>query len=58
MLAAILVLAGCGSRNIQKNTSEDMVDNGRIGYTDIVSFIVQGYQCRWDGITDGEGYFL
>lgn len=47
-IAGIVAIAGCGGRNAGESAGEDMVDYGRIGYADIVSFICQGYQCRWD----------
>lgn len=47
ILASILILAGCG--NGQKNlTMEEIIDYGEIGYSDIVSFIVEGYQSGWE----------
>lgn len=51
ILAAILTIAGCANRNTRTASEEDMVENGKIGYADIVSFLVQGFQCNWDGIS-------
>ena len=52
ILTSILAIAGCANRNITNAAAEeDMIENGKIGYADIVSFLVQGYQCRWDGIS-------
>lgn len=41
--ASILMLAGCGSHL----TKEQVIDYGEIGYADIVSYIVVGYQTDW-----------
>lgn len=53
ILMTALAAVACGnSRNSNRTTpEEDMVEYGKIGYADIVSFIVQGYQCKWDGIS-------
>lgn len=34
---------------------DDFMEYFGIGYSDIVSFIVQGYQCHWDGIDPDDG---
>lgn len=31
--------------------TEDMVEYGEIGFADLVSFLVQGFQCKWDGMS-------
>lgn len=54
IIIAALAVAACGNNN--RNTGkavpeEDMVEYGKIGYADIVSFLVQGFQCRWEGIS-------
>ena len=67
MIAALaVVLAGCvNNKKIGGQQdgaagesvapgSEEMIEYGMIGYADIVSFIVQGYQCRWDGMGPDE----
>ena len=51
-IASILLLSSCG--NGRKLTREQVIDYGEIGYADIVSFIVQGYQNHWDGISPEE----
>ena len=48
--AAALALASCGPGL----TREQALDYGQIGYADIVSFIVEGYQCRWKGMDPEE----
>ena len=49
--ATILTIAGCGSRSGRNASEENMIENGKIGYADIVSFLVQGFQCGWDGMS-------
>lgn len=54
VLMAALAVAACGNnnRNTRKaSQEEDMVEYGKIGYADIVSFLVQGFQCSWDGMS-------
>ena len=53
LLAAMLLLAGCGSAN-QKLTKEEVIDYGEIGLSDIVSYIVVGYQCGWEDMDPAE----
>lgn len=48
--ASILMLAGCGSRL----TREQVIDYGEIGYADIVSYIVVGYQTHWEDMDPKE----
>ncbi|MCQ2183355.1 MAG: hypothetical protein MJY89_08155 [Bacteroidales bacterium] len=48
--AVAVALAGCGNHL----TKEQVIDYGEIGYADIVSFIVVGYQTNWDGMSPGE----
>ena len=47
IILALLALVGCGNSNSKTTETNEMVENGEIGYSDIVSFIVQGYQCGW-----------
>lgn len=47
MMSAI-ALTGCNG-GTQKNNGT--VSNAGTGYDDIVSFIVDGYRCRWDGMS-------
>lgn len=47
LAAATLALAGCGA---SAEKLAEIEDYGEIGYADIVSYIVQGYQCRWIGM--------
>lgn len=49
LLAAAMMLAGCG--NNQKITKEQVAENAEIAYSDIVSFIVVGFQEHWDGVS-------
>lgn len=52
-LASVMVLASCGS-NSRKLTKEQVIDYGEIGYADIISFIVQGYQSHWEDMSPEE----
>ena len=47
ILAATLIIASCGCSS-QKLTKEEIVDYGEIGFADIVSYIVVGYQSHWE----------
>lgn len=71
ILSALLAIMGCGNQNgkisvsdeISNNSeifdTDEMVYNGEIGYADIVSYIVQGYQCRWNDMDlTGHGFSL
>ena len=49
-LAALLALAGCGNRL----TKEQVVEYGETGYSDIISFIVVGFQSHWDEMSPEE----
>ena len=51
VLAAVLVIAGCGR---QKLTKEEVIDYGEIGFSDIVSYIVVGYQTNWEDMDPAE----
>ena len=42
--ASIMMLTGCSPRL----TKEQVIDYGEIGYSDIVSYIVVGYQTNWE----------
>ena len=53
LLATILMLTSCGSGR-QKLTREEIIDYGEIGYSDIISFIVVGYQSGWEEISTDE----
>lgn len=46
LAASALVIAGCGNTGTKLSQAE-IEEYGEIGYADIVSFIVQGYQSRW-----------
>ena len=48
--ASILMLTGCGSHL----TREQVVDYGEIGFSDIVSYIVVGYQSHWEDMNPDE----
>lgn len=48
-MAAVLLLASCGSQ--PKLTKEEVIDKGETGFSDIVSYIVEGYQSRWEEIS-------
>lgn len=45
------MLAACSSNQL---TKEQVIEYGEIGYSDIISFIVEGYQSHWDGISPEE----
>lgn len=51
ILAAALAIAGCGNRGSKNASEENMIENGQIGYADVVSFLVQGFQCGWEGMS-------
>ena len=48
--ASFLMLTGCGSHL----TKEQVIDYGEIGYSDIVSYIVVGYQTNWEDMDPKE----
>ncbi|MCQ2143886.1 MAG: hypothetical protein MJY56_07445 [Bacteroidales bacterium] len=47
LAAAVLILASC-SNGTQKMSKEEAVGYGEIGYSDIISYIVVGYQTGWE----------
>ncbi len=47
ILAAALIIAGSGCGR-QKLTNKEVIDYGEIGFADIVSYIVIGYQSNWE----------
>ena len=49
---AVLLLASCGNR--PRLTKEEVIDYGEIGLSDIVSYIVVGYQSRWEDMDPDE----
>ena len=51
-MAVVLMLASCGSQ--PKLTKEEVIEYGEIGFSDIVSYIVTGYQSRWEDMTPDE----
>lgn len=53
LAAAALTLASCGS-STQKMSREEAVGYGGIGYSDIISYIVVGYQTGWEDMTPDE----
>ena len=50
VLVSAIAFTGCGNRL----TKEQIADYGEIGYSDIVSFIVVGYQTRWEEMSPEE----
>lgn len=52
ILASAILLAACVNKT--KLTKEQIIDYGEIGYADIVSFIVVGFQSHWDDMSPGE----
>lgn len=50
LVVSFLMLASCGSRL----TREQVIDYGEIGYSDIVSYIVVGYQTLWEDMDPKE----
>lgn len=52
-LVAALLLCACGE-NDKKLTKEEIIDYGEIGYSDIISYIVVGYQTGWEDMTPEE----
>lgn len=51
-IAAVLLLASCGSQ--PKLTKAEVIDYGEIGFSDIVSYIVVGYQSHWKDMNPDE----
>lgn len=50
LLMAALPLISSGTDNGRKLSEDQVRDYGEIGFADIVSYIVEGYQCRWEGM--------
>ena len=48
--ASILVLTACGPHM----TKEEVIDYGEIGFSDIISYIVVGYQTNWEDMDPKE----
>lgn len=51
IVCAALVLASCGGPRL---TREEVIDYGEIGFSDIVSYIVIGYQENWEDMDPAE----
>ena len=51
-IATVLIFVSCGNR--QKLTKEEVIDYGEIGFSDIVSYIVVGYQSHWEDMNPDE----
>lgn len=51
-MTAGLLLASCGSQ--PKLTKAEVIDYGEIGFSDIVSYIVVGYQSHWEEMNPDE----
>ena len=51
-IAAVLLLTSCG--NQPKLTKEEVIEYGEIGFSDIVSYIVVGYQSNWEDMNPDE----
>lgn len=52
LLAVALSFVSCG--NQPKLTKEEVIDYGEIGFSDIVSYIVVGYQSHWEDMNPDE----
>lgn len=52
ILVSAILLAGCGNKT--KLTKEQIIDYGEIGYSDVISFIVIGFQSHWGGMSPDE----
>ena len=50
--AAVLMLASCSNR--PRLTKEEVIEYGEIGFSDIVSYIVVGYQSQWEDMDPDE----
>ena len=50
ILLSLLAVAGCGCRNGRSTSSTETLESSQATYSDIVSFIVKGYQCGWAGM--------
>ncbi|MBQ0025392.1 MAG: hypothetical protein KBT00_06705 [Bacteroidales bacterium] len=53
LIATVLLLGSCDSNTI-KLTKEEVIEYGEIGLSDIVSFIVVGYQSNWEDMSPDE----
>lgn len=51
IITAALALASCGGPRL---TKEEVIDYGEIGFSDIVSYIVVGYQSNWEDMDPAE----
>ena len=51
LAASALALVSCGG---PKLTKEEVIDYGEIGFSDIVSYIVVGYQSNWEDMDPAE----
>lgn len=52
LISFLLLLASCADN--RKMTKEEIIDYGEIGYSDIVSYIVVGYQTGWEDMDPRE----
>ena len=52
LLAGVLFFASCSGQ--PKLTKEEVIDYGEIGFSDIVSYIVVGYQSHWEDMDPDE----
>lgn len=51
-MASAVIMASCGSG--PQLTREQIIEYGEIAYSDIVSYIVVGFQTNWDGMDPSE----
>ena len=52
LLSGVLLLLSCGCQ--PKLSKEEVIDYGEIGFSDIVSYIVVGYQSHWEDMDPDE----
>ena len=52
LIATVLLLASCSNR--PRLTKAEVIDYGEIGFSDIVSYIVVGYQSHWEDMNPDE----
>lgn len=50
ILIAAIALTSCGNNSNKAANTNETLESWQSGYADIVSFIVKGYQCGWEGM--------
>lgn len=50
IIIAAVAMTGCGNNSNKAANTNETLESWQSGYADIVSFIVKGYQCGWEGM--------